>query len=424
MQKERLYELMSKIGGMPINENNVIHLTKKEFLSEIDWKGEFSDVGHACLKPEAIVKWLNDELNRLKSNKTAKQSDKVTRKLDVPIMSKGNIERMSTDSGDINIDMFINNITREPKTLFDSNSKMEKSDVGRPQLTVNTGLPAIVGIVYDIENEEFHSVTTCPGAGTCQIGCYARKAFYEMNNSLVMKLTQRLNLLLNDPKRFEERTFGELLGTVAVLPKGHQLFIRWNDAGDFFGDKYIEIAKNVTKKLIDSGYDVKSYAHTKRGDYVMALDDDENFAVSFSTDASKAEQEKIEKWGGSKNVKKSHNVPAYKTEKRPYKRKEGEYEVKIPQWKHFFERKGPHYIKDKKGKPKFATESAPKELKDYIYNMYNDKIDLNYDSLKYTWELPFNDEGGRKYNVIVLPTGDSDISAQREDVKNTFLLEH
>ena len=56
-------------------------------------------------------------------------------------------------------------MTIEPDTIFDNNPKMEKTDIGKPQLTLNTGLPAIVGVVYDKENSKFHLVTTCPGAG-------------------------------------------------------------------------------------------------------------------------------------------------------------------------------------------------------------------------------------------------------------------
>lgn len=417
MSKERIFHLMSKVSKMPINENNVSSLGKREFLSEIDWEGDFSDANATCLRPEAVVKWLNDELNRLKTNKNKKEKDRVKRGTNDIIVTQGNIEATHDESGDVNIDTFISNITKEPATIFDSNPKAEKSDVGRPQLTVNTGLPAIVGIVYDKQNKQFYSVTTCPGAGSCAIGCYARKAFYGMDDSKTMKLTRRLNLLLNDPERYEKRTYTELVGKISTIPDWTQLVIRWNDAGDFFAEKYFTIAKNVTKKLLSDGFNVKSYAYTKRGDYVMELDQDKNFVVNFSTDASKAERDKV-----SGDIKQSHKVPRYDNVKKETKR--GTKTVKIPTFKHFFKTNGPHYAKDENEKLIFADENAKEGLKDYVFDKFGQQFNVSRDSLKYTWELPLKDEGGRKYNVIVLPSGDSDIAAQREDVRMSFLLEH
>ena len=437
--KQRLFELMFSINKLPINENNIIHLTKEQFLSElsggqvldeIDWEKEFKDASHNCLRPDAIVKWLNEELQRLSHNRGAKPKDVIHSPKDskngVPhttIMSQGNIEDTINSTGDINIDIFIKNITREPKTIFDHNRKMEHSDIGRPQITVNTGLPALVAIVYDIEHQQFHSVTTCPNAGTCQIGCYARDGFYRMNDDLIMKLTQRINLLLNHPKRYEQRIYGELLGMAATMPEDHRLFIRWNDAGDFFSRKYLDIAKNVTEKLLNEGYDVKSYAYTKNAAYVMELDDNNNFIVNFSTDASQKEQDKIAQWSGGSNVKMGHRVPAYKKEKVPFKYKAGTKTITTALWKRFFKRKGPYLIKGEDELPEFA-EGGEEGLKNYVFDNFGEKFNVERNSLKYTWELPENDEGGRKYNVIVMSTGDNDIAAQRQDVRMTFLLEH
>lgn len=439
--KQRLFEMMNRVSKMPINESSAGYLTKEEFLNalprsqslnEIDWEKEFGDTSHNCLRPDAIVKWLNEELKRLRHNRGAKQKDVIPSKHDktpgsVPhttIMSQGNIENIVDSTGDPNIDMFIKNIAlTEPDTIFDQNSKMEHSDVGRPQITVNTGLPALVAIVYDIEHEQFHSVTTCPAAGTCQIGCYARDAFYRMNDELIMKLTRRINLLLNNPKRYEQRVYGELLSYAVRLPENYQLVIRWNDAGDFFTKKYLDIAKNVTKKLLDDGYNVKSYAYTKVADYVMELDSNEHFVINFSTDASQSEQDKIANWSGGTNVKMGHRVPAYSKEKIPFKHKVGTKTITTALWKHFFKRKGPHLIKGDNGLPIFE-EGGEEGLKNYIMDTFGEKFHVDRNSLKFSWELPEKDEGGRKYNVIVMSTGDNDIAAQRQDVRMTFLLEH
>jgi hypothetical protein len=438
--EQRLYELMHKVANNKIDESNINYFTKEQFLNElysddndlneIDFENKFNDASIKCLMPNVIVKWLNNELERLRHNRGEKEKNKIkSSPLDLSgdtvepelthiIKTQRNIEKMLNPTGDINIDMFIANITKEPATVFIQNAKMERSDFGRNQMTINTGIPALIGIVYDIDNEHFYAVTTCPGAGTCAIGCFARKAFYRMSDSKSMTLTRRLNYLMNFPEKYEEKTLTELKQYISEIPKDFQLVIRWNDAGDFFAKQYFDIAKNVTKTLLDDGYNVKSYAYTKRAEYVMALDNDKNFVVNFSIDANKNELGKINQWSGSDTAKLSHKVELDKRTKEQKKQW-----VPSNDFKQFFHKKGPHYVKNASGKPTFV-ENGQEGLKDYIFRKYGKEFNINRDSLKYTWELPHDDEGGRKYNVIVLPAGDSDISAQREDVRISFLLEH
>lgn len=391
-----------------MNLRKLIREQIENHLNEIDWGGEFSDVKSDCLNPAFVARMLNDELARI--NTPEKKREK--RKSKDAIVTRGTIEDLMDGEGNINIDRFIMNLTMEPDRIFDKNPKMEKSDVGKPQLSVNTGLPAMTAIVYDIQNKKFFNVTTCPGAGQCLVGCYARKGFYGMDDSKTMRLTRRINLLLNNPEKYKQMALGELeplaqqLKTSSIGFKDKmQLVIRWNDAGDFFGQKYLNIAKEITKELIDKGYNVKSYAYTKRGDYVMQLDKDKNFIINFSTDASTPEQDKIAAFDKQGSIKKAQKVPR-------------------ELFKGIFQRKGAHYIKGITNLPVFSNEDSPEELKDRVYNEYKDKFNITRDSLVYTFELPSKLGKPGQYNVIVLPTGDSDIAAQRTDVRITFLLEH
>ena len=393
----------------------------KSRLDEIDFEGTYGDVSAQCLNPKKVAEWLTDELKRLNHNKKSKESDRIKRKkpkvgstnLEDVIVTRGSIEGVIDKTGSVNIDNFIKNITTEPKTIFDHNPKMEKSDIGRPQKTVNTGLPAIVGIVYDIENEKFYAVNSCPGAGACQVGCYARKGFYGMDDSKTMKLTRRLNLMLNNPERYKQRVVQEL-SKFAEKTKNdsigrsvkNQLVIRWNDAGDFFGQKYFDIAKEATKELLDMGYNVKSYAYTKRGKYVLELNDDNNFVVNFSSDAHPKEKEIVAKNLGDKAK------TATKVEKDVWDNE------------NIFRKKGSHYVKSNDGLPMFKTEDAGERLKDIIFNKYGKKDNITRDSLVFTYELPQQQGERNQYNLIVLPTGDSDIGAQRKDVKMSYLLAH
>jgi hypothetical protein len=89
-------------------------------------------------------------------------------------------------------------------------------------------------------------------------------------------------------------------------------------------------------------------------------------------------------------------------------------------FKDIFKKEGPHYVKDEKGKATFIDD----ETKDVLKNRISIKYNIPYESIVYTDELPTTQGEPLKYNVVVLPTGDSDIGAQRKDVKGSYLLQH
>jgi hypothetical protein len=174
-----------------------------------------------------------------------------------------------------------------------------------------------------------------------------------------------------------------------------QLVIRWNDAGDFFSDTYYKIAQRVTADLIADGYNVKSYAYTKQGKYMDLATSD--FIMNFSRGAKKSEMNKVD----IDKVKQSVIVPK-------------------ELFKDLFQRDKAHYDKDKTtGLPKFV-EGGYDELKSRLAKKYN----VPTENMLYLNELPPKEGEKLQYNAIVLPTGDGDSAAQREDVKITFLLIH
>jgi len=310
----------------------------------------------------------------------------------------------------LDVEKFKGLVSGMPKQIFDKNPKMEKGDKGRPQHTVNTGLPAIKGIIYDSEDGEFKYINTCPGAGTCKAVCYARGGFYGMNDGKIIKLMRRLNLLWNNPKLYYQKVMEELIREASSVqtPKaewdyedtdtkptnsvGKQLVIRWNDAGDFFSDTYFKIAQSATRQLLKLGYDVKSYAYTKQAKFIDLAGDD--FVMNFSKGAHPKEMAKVD----LEKVKFSDIVPK-------------------ELFKQVFKWDGPHIVKDKDGLPVF-NENGKETLRQLVSKEY----DIPMERLKYQSELPPNEGEKFQYDVIVLPTGDSDIGAQREDVHKTFLL--
>lgn len=70
-------------------------------LNEIDWEGEFSDVKGSCIVPSAVVRFLNDELDRLNLNKQAKSKDIKKRGVKDIIVTRGNIEGVKDEKTEI-----------------------------------------------------------------------------------------------------------------------------------------------------------------------------------------------------------------------------------------------------------------------------------------------------------------------------------
>lgn len=384
--EEQINRLRNLIGHN-INESTNIN--------EVDWDNEFSDVKKTCLLPEDVVKMLNAQLDRL--NVKSSKREKID--ANTPIFHKKNIP---VSDGEIDVEAFIKEITEKPKRIFDRNPKMEKSDKGGYQYTVNTGIPALRGILYDQENKQFFTINTCPGAGACAVTCYARRGFYIINDGKNLKYIQRLNLLMNDPEEYENIIMDELEPEAFRIKresrkKGEdiKLVIRWNDAGDFFAKKYFDIALSVTNQLIKGGYNIESYAYTKMGDIANIADP--NFIMNFSDDANKRETSKVD----LNKTKVSKIVPR-------------------DLFRDFFMRNGAQYVLGSDEKPQFKDNNGKDELKKVISSEYN----LPYDSLVYTDELPNQQSEPFKYNVIVLPNGDSDVGAQRRDVWYSLLLQH
>jgi hypothetical protein len=137
---QRLFEMMNRVAGMPLNE--------------IDWEGDFNDVSKECMNVEELKSYLNNVItnHQLPDTKRTKASLLVHNKA-IPFDEKG----------DVDVDTFIANITKMPPQIYSQNTKMEKSG-SENAATFNVGIPALRGLVYDIEHKQFYIVNTCPSA--------------------------------------------------------------------------------------------------------------------------------------------------------------------------------------------------------------------------------------------------------------------
>lgn len=384
-KKMNLLETLSRIRinfGL-LNEDN---------LNEIDWDNEFSDVYKKCINTAE----LKNHLNHVIDNSEKKPSDRESLGLNKPYIHTKSIP--FDEEGEIDVNAFIKKITTMPNDILSINSKMEKSKTDNT-LSVNIGIPALRGLVYDIDNKEFYFVNTCPGAGECALICYARKGSYVMFPDVFVKQTRILNLLLNFPERFEKLLKHEL-EIIALKNPDKEIQFRWNDAGDFFTKKYYQIAKKLTKELKSDGYNIKSYAYTKMGDIVNMGDDD--IMINFSTDANRKETNKVK---DIENKKKEVTIP---------KELFGDLFVKTSD-------KNPKFLVGGDGKMIYKDKDSVNTLKKRIADKYNVNMDtiLTYDELlAKPVGMPL------QYNVMVAPKGEGDIGAQRRDVKYSFLMFH
>lgn len=407
--KQRLFEMMYKVGGMPqeheININELLQLSLSE---EVDLENDFADVNPvSCMNPVELKNYLNDILinYNLPSNKRKK-----------PDLIIHNKVIHKTSEGDIDVDDFINQIIAEPKTIITGgNTKMIKSSTDDFH-TVTIGLPAFRGLVYDNGNDRFLVVNTCPGSSdTCKNVCYARKGNYVRLPNVYLKQTRILNLLMNNPEKFKENLKNKIISIYKLGNKNKkgQMRFRWNDSGDFFSKKYFDIGREIMNELKNENFDVKPYAHTKiadiyntnRGNFSfdpkgISIYNKPDFVISFSTDSHKDQIKQV-------------NLKDAKTS-----------EIMFKDFQDLFEKNEKNkFIVDDKGKLIFKDkDNGMKKLKQRVANEFgvpNDGTLLSHDEMMSTKEAD-----RPTYSVIVQSKGETDISTQRHDVMRTFFMIH
>lgn len=357
---------------------------------------------------------LQGYADRIKSGTKTKQ-DKFS-----PIIHGSNIKAITKDNDNTewDLDDLAQQITTRPRQILGTNAKMEKSKT-EGEIVYDLTLPALSGIVVDEDTGDFVEITTCPGAGECQLYCYARKGGYVMFPASSMSAAQALNFLVNDPDGYMNTVSREISAIKNRAAKnGIQLVVRWHDAGDFFSKEYLDLAMDIAR----ANPDVDFYAYTKIAD-VETADKPDNFITNFSSGAKRREQKKIELY------KAQGNVP-----------KEG-VTVDRSLFLDLIAKEGNKLIKDAKGRTQFKDEAALETFKQRLAKTY--KVDPNsiitYDQfleipkpqpIGYKNKLQSDGTVAKvavyeppKWNVIVQP-GAGDRAANRRDVINSFLMFH
>jgi hypothetical protein len=339
---------------------------------------------------------LQGYANRIKTG-TKTKKDRFA-----PIIHGSNIKAITKDDNgtEWDLDDLARQITTRPRSLLGTNAKMSKSAT-EGEIVYDLTLPALSGVVVDEENNDFVEITTCPGAGGCQLFCYARKGGYVMFPASSMSAAQALNFLVNDPPGYMAMVNKEIQGLKGKTDKhGIRLVVRWHDAGDFFSKEYLDLAFNVAR----TNPDVKFYAYTKMADVATSANKPANFIVNFSSGSKRGEEKKIELHKAQGNaVKDAVTLPKdmFRT-----------LFVTDPKGK---------YVKDEKGRTQVKSPEAWEEFKKTLAAKY--KIDPN-SIITYDQMLTIPEGPQPKWNVVIFPAGHGDRAANRLDVINSFLMFH
>lgn len=151
--------------------------------------------------------------------------------------------------------------------VLTQNGKMKKSSQNGIDI-YNFGIPAFMSQT---------GIKTCPNAGVCATGCYARSGTYRFGN-VVNAYEERLKLTQH-PK------FADILNAEIGLKylkseaKGNQCLIRIHDSGDFYSLDYWLKWRHVI--LLNPN--VKFYAYTKMVELFKSQNDiPSNFTLIYS----------------------------------------------------------------------------------------------------------------------------------------------
>lgn len=284
-------------------------------------------------------------------------------------------------------------IKQRPTKILKQNEKLQHSGGGFTEF-YNIGLPALKGLAVNEKTNKIVVIDTCPGAGACKVYCYAKKGGYVQYENAPISSTRLLNFLVNDPSGFKAMLEREISAAVkGASKKNADVAIRWHDSGDMFSSDYLDMAYDIARKFPT----VKFYAYTKLAGVAQG-EKPSNFLMNFSAGAAKPQEKSVD----FSKTKHSTVVPKPMFDDLIIKDDKGKA------------------IRDEKGRIQF-TPADMSRLKTKLADKYNVPKDsiLSYDEMLQT---PESSEEG-KYNVIVRP-GDGDESANRKDVKGTYLLIH
>jgi hypothetical protein len=297
--------------------------------------------------------------------------------------------------------------------ILSQNGKMKKSgsEVG---MYYNFSLPALRGLVYDEkastpEEPVFLEVTTCPGAGKCMLGCFARGGSFVQYNAVSERQTKILNFLYNRPMELKQKLIDDIgMLTNKNKKKGIKTSIRWHDSGDFMSEGVTNLYYDVMRHF-ESEPMVDFYAYTKSIEMMKAHEEQGKVPSNFTHNYSYGATGKGEKAIDPTKDKFSEIVPENVVLR---------FLERVPV---IDEKTG--VAKVAKGKP--VTKFAIKDGKDDEVKNAVKGSDVYKENGLPLITIPEYLEGdfSKPANVIILP-GEPDTPANDKNIIGIYLIEH
>lgn len=137
-------------------------------------------------------------------------------------------------------------ISKTPKKLIYSNSKLKKSNI------YEWSIPAYKASI--IKKGKFNdNFKTCPLAGNCSKFCYACQGGFNFYSTIISQ-HQKLNYYINNPLELKEKLIKE------IKSKRNLTKFRIHSSGDFFNISYTKWWFSIIKEL----HNIQFYAYTKQ----------------------------------------------------------------------------------------------------------------------------------------------------------------
>jgi hypothetical protein len=390
--KQRLFEMMSRVAGMPLNEsvdvppgfNDMDVETLQQFVGEPNVSEDTTGV---TMQPADLRKIID-------TRKTG------VRDREQPYVHNNTIQIIDKAGNEIDKQWLKDEITQRPKSILGTNEKVGKTGI------LKISLPAYKGLFYD-ENitdldKGFKIVNTCENAGDCKQYCFAQKGRAVIYDNAVISKTRILNFLLNHWHEFEYKVVDEIeTARIANKKIGFTTIVRWHDSGDFLSTKYLDLAMAIAVKTPE----VLHYAYTKMVSRVRGRNTPPNFVFRFSVDPNAPENSLIDK---------SKDLHAEVVPKQIWKDYMNVTSVPV------LNKNGQQAIE--KGKPKTKTVYNYTDL-DGLKNVMASFYTISANSILAFDQMPEVEESTPHWNVITTPS-DADTAAHRRDVLGVYLLIH
>lgn len=150
--------------------------------------------------------------------------------------------------------------------LLTQNSKMKKSSQNGIT-NVNWTIPAF---------QSKTGLKTCPNAGQCAAGCYARMGTYQFGN---VKVAHEVKLELTQSETFVPQMIAEIERWLKKRKVTH-LKVRIHDAGDFYNETYLNKWLEIMNHF-KTNNNVSFYAYTKMVEMFRKYQNENLIPVSF-----------------------------------------------------------------------------------------------------------------------------------------------